>query len=470
LLAALSGNAVRPRPSGRGYKAPLHLLPLALSQQTYRETGRGLNYHAHATRLPKLKQEHEWWQEADSQVLQASLQNLAAAFDSFFQKRAKYPSFKSRHGRQSIQYPQRVKVEGGRIRLPKVGLVKIVEHRPVDGRIKTVTISREPCGHYYASILTEDARPTPTTVMPEGGRFTGIDVGLIDFAVTGNSQHFANPKHLSQAERNLKRKQRKLSRKQKGSKSRDKSRRLVARCHARVKNIRKDFLHQLSRKPVDENQALAVEDLNVKAMVKAPTLAKAISDAGWGMFTRFCQYKAERAAKPFLRVGRFFRRPRRALVAGAAATRCRCPFANGHVLDAALSTTGTRTPRRTSASKPIVYGPLEEGLLLVEAMSDMGVGVSWRIVQLPLRPEAPPFRAGCFTLLGSFGRFAGNTILVGFRTGRSAQESFGRKSSLQQLANSRRPARHTLREAEIVHSGQFLRVQHNLETFCTLPC
>src|SRR4029077_9941203 len=116
--------------------------------------------------------------------------------------------------------------------------------------------------------------------------------------------------------------------------------------------------------------------------------------------------------------GDFLRRPKRALVAGAAATRCRCPFANGHVLDAALSTTGTRTPRRTSASKPIVYGPLEEGLLLVEAMSDMGVGLSWRIVQLPLRPEAPPFRAGCFTLLGSFGRFAGNTILVGFRTGR----------------------------------------------------
>src|SRR4029077_12374536 len=89
--------------------------------------------------------------------------------------------------------------------------------------------------------------------------------------------------------------------------------------------------------------------------------------------------------------GDFLRRPKRALVAGAAATRCRCPFANGHVLDAALPTTGTRTPRRTSASKPIVYGPLEEGLLLVEAMSDMSVGVSWRIVQLPLRhkPRGP---------------------------------------------------------------------------------
>jgi putative transposase len=279
---------------------------LDLAQKTYREIGKGLTYHDHARRLPVLKQEHEWLRQADSQVLQASLQNLAAAFDNFFQRRAEYPSFKSRHGRQSIQYPQRVKLDGKRIYLPKVGWVKAVVHRPLVGRIKTVTISREPCGHYYAAILSEDDRETPAPVIPEGGHFTGIDVGLIDFAVSGKGQHFANPKHLEQAEKNLRRKQRKLSRKQKGSKSRDKARRLVARCHERVKNTRKDFLHKLSRKLVDENQALAFEDLHVKAMVRAPTLAKAISDAGWGMFTRFCQYKVERAGKPFLRIDRFF--------------------------------------------------------------------------------------------------------------------------------------------------------------------
>jgi len=236
------------------------------------------------------------------------LQNLAAAFDNFFQQRAAYPSFKLRYGRQSIQYPQRVKLDGKRVYLPKVGWVRIVAHRALAGRIKTVTVSREPCGHYYAAILTEDDREMPAPIMPEGGHFTGIDVGLIDFAVTSKGQHFINPKHLQQAERNLKRKQRKLSRKQKGSKSRDKARRLVARCHEQVKNTRKDFLHKLSRKLVVENQALAFEDLHVKARARAraPTLAKAISDAGWGIFTRFCQYKAERASEPFLRTGRFF--------------------------------------------------------------------------------------------------------------------------------------------------------------------
>ncbi len=279
---------------------------LDLSQKIYRETGKGLTYQDHSRRLPALKREHEWLRDADSQVLQASLQNLAAAFENFFQRRANYPSFKSRHRRQSIQYPQRVKLDGKRVYLPKVGWVKIVAHRPIVGRIKTVTVSHEPCGHYYAAILTEDDREMPAPTMPEDGHFTGFDVGLIDFAVTSKGQHFINPKHLQQAERNLKRKQRKLSRKQKGSKSRDKARRLVARCHERVKNTRKDFLHKLSRKLVVENQALAFEDLHVKAMVTAPTLAKAILDAGWGTFTRFCQYKAERAGKPFLRTDRFF--------------------------------------------------------------------------------------------------------------------------------------------------------------------
>lgn len=279
---------------------------LALTQQTYRDTGKGLTFRAMSDRLPGLKKEIEWLGEADSQVLQQALQNLAAAFDNFFHKRARYPRFKRKHERQSIQYPQRVKIEGKRAYLPKVGWVKVVAHRALAGRIKTVTISKEPCGHYYASVLTEDEAPMPEPVMPEGGKFTGIDVGLTDFAVTSDGSHFQNPRHLRQMEKNLARKQRKLSRKQKGSRSRDKARRLVARCHERVKNARKDFLHKLSHRLVVKSQAIAVEDLNVKGMMKAPTLAKAIADAGWGAFTAMLRYKAERAGKLFVRTERFF--------------------------------------------------------------------------------------------------------------------------------------------------------------------
>lgn len=277
---------------------------LALWQQTYRDTGKGLNYYTLAIRLPKLKQEHSWLADADSQVLQSSLQNLAAAFDGFFGKRTHYPRFKSKHGRQSIQYPQRVKFDGNRIYLPKIGWVKCVVHRDIIGKVKTVTVSRNACGQFHAAILTEDAMPMPP-VCTEGGAI-GVDVGLLDLAVTSNGSKFGNPRHLRASERNLKRKQRKLSRKQKGSNRRAKACRLVARAHQRLADARRDHLHKLSRHIVDENQIVVVEDLNVKGMTRNHNLAKAISDAGWGTLVRFLEYKCERDGKAFVRVDRFF--------------------------------------------------------------------------------------------------------------------------------------------------------------------
>lgn len=277
---------------------------LAEAQKLYKETGKGLAYESMSVRLPKLKLEHDWLGEATAQVLQQSLRNLSRAFINFFEKRGKYPRFKSKHGAQSIQFPQSVWLDGSRIKLPKTGMVKCVAHRKIIGDIKTVTVSRTTCGHYYASVLAEDGREMPP--ISTNGAMVGIDVGLIDFAVTSNGQHFANPRHLRKAEKNLKRKQQKLSRKVKGSTSRNKARRLVARVHERVANARKDFLHKVSRKLVNENQVLAVEDLCVKGMVRNPNLAKSISDAGWGMFSRFVEYKAARDGKLFVKTNRFF--------------------------------------------------------------------------------------------------------------------------------------------------------------------
>lgn len=277
---------------------------LATTQELYRSTGKGLNYHAMAVRLPKLKQEFEWLRDADSQVLQQSLQNLARAFESFFAKRGYYPRFKSKHGRQSVQYPQRVKINGARIYLPKVGLVECVVHRKITGKIKTVTVSRNACGQFYAAILTNDGLDPP--VVSTGGRAIGIDVGLTHLATTSDGSKFDNPRHLRKAERNLKRKQQSLSRKKKGSNSRNKARKLVARAHERVACARKDHLHKLSRRIVSENQVIAVEDLNVKGIMANHTLAKATADVGWGMFIGFLEYKAARSGKAFVRCSRWF--------------------------------------------------------------------------------------------------------------------------------------------------------------------
>ncbi len=128
------------------------------------------------------------------------------AFDGFFAQRARYPRFKSKHGRQSIQYPQPVKLEGNHIYLPKVGWVKGIVHRGIVGKFKTVTVSRNACGQFHAAILTDTGLPMPS--VSTAGKALGIDVGMVDLAVTSDGSKFTNPRHIRAAERNLKRKQR----------------------------------------------------------------------------------------------------------------------------------------------------------------------------------------------------------------------------------------------------------------------
>ncbi|MFN9671464.1 MAG: RNA-guided endonuclease InsQ/TnpB family protein, partial [Microcystis sp.] len=255
--------------------------------------------------LPSLKKAYEWLTDAYSQCLQVVALNLSQAYQNFFEKRARLPRFKSKHGRQSISYPANVKFEGDYLKLPgKVGLVYCVRHREFEGTIKTVTISKTPDGKYYASILVDDELELPET--SKDGKGIGIDLGLTHFAITSNGSKYENPRHLAKHQRNLKRKQQKLSRKKKGSNNRQKARRKVAKVHSKISRCREDFLHKLSRKIVNENQVIAVENLNVKGMVRNHNLAKAISDCGWGMFCTMLKYKAEWEGKTYIEVDRFF--------------------------------------------------------------------------------------------------------------------------------------------------------------------
>jgi putative transposase len=280
------------------------------SIETYRETGKGLGRSALNALLPKLKKDEEtaWLGECYSQVLQAVTLNLTTAYKNFFDGRARFPRFKSKHRKQSIQFPQNVKAENGSLKLPgKIGTVKAKIHRIIEGTIKTVRVSLDPSGKYYASILieTEGENPNPSTE----GKVIGIDLGLKHFAVTSDGSKvskYDNPKHLAKHEKNLKRKQQKLARKQKGSNSRNRYRKVVARVYERVSNSRADFLHKLSRKLVNENQVVVVENLHVKGMVRNHNLAKAISDVGWGMFTNFLAYKLERKGGRLVEIDRWF--------------------------------------------------------------------------------------------------------------------------------------------------------------------
>ncbi len=279
---------------------------LNATNELYKETGKGLSQIGMNSRLPALKAEYEWLTETYSQVLQSVSLNLSRAFINFFEGRAAYPKFKSKFGKQSIQYPQRVQIiDQVSLEFPgKLGVVAAKIHRVFEGSVKTVTLSMNSAGKYYASLLFDDG--IPELEISADGKAVGIDVGLTHFAITSDGSKFDNPRHLKKRAKNLKRKQQKLARKTKGSNCRGKAKRIVARVHERIANTRKDFQHKLSRKLVNENQVIICENLAVKNMVKNRCLAKAISDCGWAEFTRQLKYKSEQDGKTYLEIDRFF--------------------------------------------------------------------------------------------------------------------------------------------------------------------
>ena len=293
--------------------------------ETYKATGKGLSQSGLNSLLPSLKKtkETEWLGECYSQVLQSVSLNLSRAYQNFFEGRAQYPRFKSKHHRQSIQYPQKVKQVDEYLKFPgKLGVVKAKIHRPLDGTIKTVTVSKHPSGKYYASVLMEYEGEYPKANTES--KVIGIDLGIKDFAITYDGKKvskYSNPKHLAKYEKKLALKQRIAARKVKGSNRRRKATRIVARVYEQVSNVRQDYLHKLSRKIVDNNQVVVVENLNVKGMVRnhkrsqqcflegtsrKAASAKAISDTGWGTFVNFLSYKLERSGGKLVEINRWF--------------------------------------------------------------------------------------------------------------------------------------------------------------------
>ena len=282
---------------------------LNLCLTTYQETGKGLGRGPLNSYLPKLKKQEEtkWLASCYSQVLQATTLNLTRAFTNFFDKRTKFPKFKSYHGRQSATYPQNVKIVNSSLSIPKIGLVKAKIHKVFDGELKSVTISKSPAGDYYASLLFDTKEVEPTKITE--GKIIGVDLGLKDFAITFDGEKcskYSNPKHLTKHEKNLAGKQAKLARKQKGSQNREKAKKIVAKVYARISNARQDYLHKLSRKIVNDYQVVIVENLNIKGMVRNHKLAKAISDVGWGTFVNFLDYKIKLKGGVLVEIDRWF--------------------------------------------------------------------------------------------------------------------------------------------------------------------
>ncbi len=275
--------------------------------ESYKETGKSLSRSGLNALLPNLKKEFPWLKtDVYSQSLQQTSLNLSRAFINFFQKRARFPRFKSKHRKQSVAFPQSVKVEGDYVKIPKIGLVKAVFERRYVGKIKTVTVSKDSCNHYFASIIYE---LEACFINGKGDKILGIDLGIKDFAIVNDgskTSKYKNPKHFDKHYKNLARKQKKLARKKLDSNSRNKAKKLLAKVHARISNSRQDYLHKLSRNLTNDSQVIVVENLNVKGMVRNHKLAKAISDCGWGMFVNFLSYKLKREDKHLIEIDRWF--------------------------------------------------------------------------------------------------------------------------------------------------------------------
>ena len=295
---------------------------LRLRTDAYYERQERLYYSDTSARLTALKgqPEYSWLNEVAAVPLQQSLRHLDKAFKNFFEGRADYPKFHSRHGEQSATYVGTAfKWDGTTLTLARMDTaLNIVWSRPLPKGCKptTVTITKDKASRYFLSILVEE----DIKHLPRVKKQVGLDLGLKSMVITSDGEHVGNPRYRRSDEKKLAKAQRRLSKKKKGSKNRAKARLKVAKAHAKIADRRRDYQQKLSTRIIRENQTICIESLQVKNMVKNHSLASSISDVGWSEFTRQLEYKAEWYGRTLIKIDKWY----------PSSKRCHCC---GHVLD-----------------------------------------------------------------------------------------------------------------------------------------
>ena len=278
----------------------------------YEKEKRSVSRFEQDKRLTQLKKELEWLRSPDKCALQNALADLDTAYQNFFRRvkngeKPGFPKFKDkRNNRQSYRTSfsnNNIKLLDRHIQLPKVGRVECRVSKQIDGRIISATISQNPSGKYFVSVVCTDVEIEP---LERTGAIVGIDLGLKKLAITSDGQLFANPKYFTKSQKKLAKLQRQLSRKQKDSKNWERARIKVARLHEHIANQRLDNAHKLTTELVRNYDLIAIETLMPQNMVKNRRLAKAIGDAGWGEIARQLEYKCAWYGKKLVKVGRFY--------------------------------------------------------------------------------------------------------------------------------------------------------------------
>lgn len=269
----------------------------------YKETKQKLN-----NTPAQYKKEFEWLKEVDSLALANAQMNLQTAYNNFFKRpEVGFPKFKSK---KNHHFSYTTNNQGGNIyvndryiKLPKIGLIRVRKHRDFEGLIKSVTVSKNPSGRYFVSVLVD--QEDKSKLIPNNNKI-GIDLGIKEFCITSDGEMVENPKFLRTSEKRLRKLQKDLSRCQKGSKNREKCRIQVAKQHEKITNQRKDFLNKLSKRLINENQVIALETLKIKNMMSNHKLAKAVADVSWSEFVRQLEYKAQWYGREITRIDTWF--------------------------------------------------------------------------------------------------------------------------------------------------------------------
>lgn len=254
-----------------------------------------------------LKNKYEWLKEVDKFALTNSVYNMDSAYQKFFKEHVGYPKFKSKkdnsksYTTNSTNNNIEVSFKNNKIKLPKLKWIKAKLHRKFIGKIKSATVSQNPSGKYFVSILVD----TEHIPMVQSDKIVGVDLGIKDLLITSDGDKFDNIRVTKKYEYKLAKEQRKLFQKVKGSKNWNKQRIKIARIHEKIRNTRIDNLHKISHRLISENQVIVSEDLAVSNMVKNHNLAKAISDCGWHELTRQLTYKAEWNGRTYIKIGRY---------------------------------------------------------------------------------------------------------------------------------------------------------------------
>jgi putative transposase len=284
---------------------------LAGRHARYQAEGKGVSYAESDRALTELKKHPDFafLNDVSSVPLQQALRHQHAAFTAFFARRARYPRFKSRHGRQSATYTRSAfRMKDGALWLAKTAApLRFIWTWPgIDVTVldpTSVTVTRDPAGRWFVIFHADVPDPVP---LPATGESVGVDVGLKDFAALSTGEKIGHPNDWERHERRLKRYQRRLARCQRGSSNRVKAKRKVARAHTRIADARRDFLHKASTDLMRRFDVIAVEDLNVSGMVRNRKLARAISCTGWAEFRAMLEYKAQRHGRIVVAVDRWY--------------------------------------------------------------------------------------------------------------------------------------------------------------------